>query len=220
VDRQRVRRVISRFSDEGKLISRYDGSEHVVFPVATSVAEGEALRALVADEGARHSIEIGLGYGVSTLFICDGLMNGEVGSPRHLAIDPYQGSRLANVGLELLEEAGVSAIVDHYGEESQVVLPRLLCAGRRFDFAFVDGNHRFDWLFVDLFFLGRLLLPGSVVFLDDYQLPAVSRATNFFVRNLGWTMENRSDVDPLHSWAVLRTGTRTDDRHFEHFVDF
>jgi len=31
----------------------------------------------------------------------------------------------------------------------------------------VDGNHRFDAVFVDLYYLGRLLRPGGVMFLDD-----------------------------------------------------
>jgi hypothetical protein len=41
-------------------------------------------------ERATRTIEVGLGYGISTLFICDGLL--EVADPaaHHIAIDPYQ----------------------------------------------------------------------------------------------------------------------------------
>ena len=95
------------------------------------------------------------------------------------------------------------------------------CAtGRRFDLAFVDGNHRFDGVFVDLVYLGRLVRPGGIVFVDDYQLPAVARAASFFVTNLGWTIEEVSTADEHHHWAVLRTSAAPDTRRFDDFVDF
>ncbi len=49
--------------------------------------------------------------------------------------------------------------------------------------------------------------PDGVVFLDGHQLPSVERAASFFVRNLGWGLEEVSERDDLHRWAVLRTST-------------
>jgi hypothetical protein len=83
-------------------------------------------------------------------------------------------------------------MVELHAEESQIVLPRFLHEGRRFDLAFVD----------------------------DYQLPAVARAASFFVTNLGWTIEEVSAADEHHRWAVLRTSTAPDTRRFDDFVDF
>lgn len=100
------------------------------------------------------------------------------------------------------------------------MLPRFVGEGRRFDLAFVDGNHRFDGVFVDLVYLGRLIRPGGIVFVDDYQLPAVARATSFFVTNLRWTLEDVSAADELHQWAALRTSVVADTRRFDDFVDF
>jgi predicted O-methyltransferase YrrM len=41
--------------------------------VSVTPAEAEALRAWVEREGATRTIEIGLGYGVSALAVCEGL---------------------------------------------------------------------------------------------------------------------------------------------------
>src|SRR5215211_229873 len=101
-------------------------------------------------------------------------------------------------------------MVEFNSGESQIVLPRLLSDDRRFDLAFVDGNHRFDGVFVDLVYLGRLVREGGIVFVDDYQLPAVARAASFFVTNLGWRMEELSAADESHQWAVLRTSVDPD----------
>jgi predicted O-methyltransferase YrrM len=205
---------------EGTARARPDGSLHTVFPVAASPAEGEALCAWIVREGATRTIEIGLGYGVSALFACEGLLENDAANARHVAIDPHQATRFADCGLQLLEDAGVAERVEHHAEDSQTALPRLLAEGRRFDLAFVDGNHRFDYVFVDLVYLGRLLRPGGIAFLDDYQLPGVARAAAFFVRNLGWTLEEVSPADEHHQWAVLRTSRLPDTRPYDHYVDF
>jgi predicted O-methyltransferase YrrM len=218
---RQVRRVIERLVRDGTAVARSDGTLHNLFPVAASATEGEALRGWVLREGATQTLEIGLGYGISSLHICEGLLgNASEATARHVAIDPYQARRFSDCGLQFLDEAGVAELVEHQAEESQIALPQLLGERRSFDFAFVDGNHRFDGVFVDLYYLGRLVLPGGIILLDDYQLPGVARAASFFVSNLGWTLEEVSAADDLHQWAVLRTSAVPDTRPFDHFVDF
>ena len=198
-----------------------------LFPVAIGLEEGLALRDWVQREKARTTLETGLGYAVSTLFICEGLLaNG--GEVRHVACDPYQfvglaghRTRYEGIGLRWLEEAGVREIVEYYEEESQAVLPRLLAEGREFDLAFLDGNHRFEGVFLDLVYSGRLLKPGGIVFADDTQLPGVRRAVDFCLANLGWKVEDEGKEGEVHEWLVLRTGSR--DAYlcpFDAFVDF
>lgn len=217
---RQVRHVINRLLSDGTVEARSDGSVHRLFPVAVSAAEGEALREWVRREGAIRTIEVGLGYGISTLFICDGLVTNGDATARHVAIDPHQATRFADCGLQVVDEAGLADLVEHHSEESQIALPRFLDGGRRFDLAFVDGNHRFDGVFLDLVYLGRLVRGAGIVVLDDYQLPAVERAASFCLTNLGWTLEEASVVDDLHQWAVLRTPNLPDTRSFDFYVDF
>jgi predicted O-methyltransferase YrrM len=186
--------------------------------VSVTPAEAVALRGWVEREGATRTIEIGLGYGVSALAVCEGLRVN--GGARHIVIDPFQETRFEGRGLRLLEEAGMAPLVELHPEESQLALPQLVAEGRRFDLAFVDGNHRFDGVFLDLVYLGRLVRGGGIVFLDDYQLPAVARAVSFCTTNLGWELEEVSPPDELHQWAVLRTPAAPPERRFDHFVDF
>ena len=216
---ERLRTVIERVVAEGKAVSAA-GMEHDVFPVAISAAEGESLRDWIVREGAFRTIEVGLGYGISALFTCEGLLTVGNAGARHVVIDPNQERRFGNIGLQLLKEAGVGAMVEVHTDDSQIALPRLLSDGRSFDLAFVDGNHRFDGVFVDLVYLGRLVQSGGVIVVDDYQLPSVARAVAFFVANLGWTLEEVSAVDDQHQWAVLRTAGDPLDRPYWHFVDF
>jgi predicted O-methyltransferase YrrM len=212
--------VIEKLVREGTVVSRSDNITHTLAPRAVPGRLGRALRDLVMSERAARTIEIGLGYGVSTLFLCQGLLLSGVSHPGHVAVDPFQTTGFSDCGLQCLDDAGCRDMVQHYSEESQIVLPRLVAEGRTFDLAFVDGNHRFDRVFLDLIYLGRLVRPGGIVCVDDHQYPAIAWAVSFCLTNLGWTMETVSEADDTHQWAVLRTSAVPDERTFDYFVAF
>jgi predicted O-methyltransferase YrrM len=221
----KVHEVIERLVAAGTVVAP-DGRSRDLFPVAIGPREGAALAGWVRRERALRTLETGLGFAVSTLFICEGLIaNG--GDGRHVAMDPYQfgglptkGTTYAGVGLQVLEEAGVRDLVEFHAEESQITLPRLLAEGREFDLAFLDANHRFEGVFLDLVYSARLLKDRGVVFVDDMQLPGVARAVNYCINNLACTVEDRGK-DETHEWIVLRTGPREIFRRpFDQFIDF
>lgn len=214
----RTRQVIDRLLREGTAVARSDGTSHSLFPVAINAAEGQALREWVKREQATHTIEIGLGYGIAALFTCEGLLANGDATARHVAVDPNQATRFANCGLQFLDEAGVAEMVEYHPQGSETALPRFLTEGRSFDLAFIDGNHRFDGVFLDLIYLGQLVHPGGILFVDDYQLPSITRAVSFCTTNLGWDIEEVSTDDDLHHWAVLRTAHIPPQRPFDHYV--
>lgn len=217
---ERIRSVIDRLFAESSTDVAANGARRDVCTVSISVAEGEALTRWVLRERAVETIEIGLAFGISALRICEALIASGNPDARHVVLDPFQAQSFSNRGLQALDEAGVISLVEFHAEMSQIALPAFLQEGRGFDFAFVDGNHRFESVFVDLFYLGRLLRRGAGIFLDDYDLPGIRRAVSFYVTNLGWRVEETSPAGDDHHWIVLRTAEAEDSRHFRHFVDF
>lgn len=217
---RRVTEVISRLTESESVVARRDGTFHRIFPFAVHPREAEVLEEWVKREDAASTVEIGLGYGLSTLFICRGLLANGHESARHVALDPNQTRGFSACGLQAIDEAGLGAMVEFHEEASETGLPRLLVQGRSFDLAFIDGNHRFEFVFLDLMYLGRLVRPGKVVFLDDYQLPSIKKAVRFCTTNLEWALEEERVADDFHHWAVLRTPAVPLERTFDHFVDF
>ena len=216
----RTRDLIERLVREGSVVARSDGSRHELFPVSVNAAEGEALRGWVAREGAARTIEIGLGYAISALFTSEALLANGRPDARHVVLDPNQARRFADCGLQLIEDAGLTELIEFHAEASEIALPRFLAEGRSFDLAFVDGNHRFDGVFLDLVYLGRLIRAGGIIFIDDFQLPAVAKAASFCTSNLNWIVEEVSRNDDLHQWGVFRTPDAPLERSFKYFVDF
>ncbi len=214
---KRVRLVIERLVRDGSVVATSDGTRHSIFPVAVSPGECESLRNWVSRESATRTIEIGLGYGISALHICEGLLLNGNHAARHVVLDPNQTWRFADCGLQVLKEAGIRQLVEYHAVESQIALPQFLGEGRSFDLGFVDGNHRFDRVFLDLYYLGHLVRKGGIIILDDYTWPGIKRAVSFFLTNLNWKIEETNEEG---NQVVLRTAKEADARDGQYFVEF
>jgi predicted O-methyltransferase YrrM len=180
--------------------------------VALPAAECDILRDILIAESAHAVIEVGLAYGSSALAIGEALCSTGGPDATHIVIDPFQAAAYDNVGLDALNAAGLAAQTTFFGEVSSIVLARLLGNGLVADAAFVDGSHRFHEVFVDLYFLRRLLRPGGLIILDDAAWPSVAAALRYFDLNLGWRVV---------SIAGRLTARRVPDEPFEpSFTDF
>jgi predicted O-methyltransferase YrrM len=146
-----------------------------------SSEEGEFLQALVREARPQVTLEVGLAFGVSALFICEALQ--EVDGTRHITIDPLQEDLWKNAGRHSVQQAGYADLVEFIGEPSELALPRLVAGEQQVDFAFIDGAHHFDHALLDFFYIDRLLRPGGVVVFDDASLPSVHRVCRFVLTN-------------------------------------
>jgi len=157
-------------------------------------------------------IEIGLAYGSSALAIGEALCSAGATGVSHLVIDPFQTTAYHDVGWDALNAAGLAAQTTLIGEPSSIALAGLAGKGFTADAAFVDGSHRFHEVFVDLYFLRKLVRPGGLIILDDAEWPSVATAVRYFDLNLGWR--------PV-SIAGRLTARRLPDEPFEpDFTDF
>ena len=170
------------------VIQGEDGTELRILPMSLTPERGAFLRDVCRAERPGSTIEIGMAYGLSTLFILQTLLENSGTSCGHTVMDPFQTSTFHDAGRRAIREAGVEELVDFHQDYSEYVLPRLLREGRRFDLAFIDGNHRFDHVFVDLFYIDRLLKPSGMLVLDDCFLDSVHTACRFVQTNYGYSV--------------------------------
>jgi predicted O-methyltransferase YrrM len=146
----------------------------------------DALRDLLIAEGAETVVEIGLAYGSSALAIGEALVSSGATRPLHVIIDPLQATAWSNAGWQLLRSAELDRCARLVLQPSSIALPRLVGEGLTADAAFVDGSHRFHEVFVDLYFLRKIVRPGGVIVLDDYWWPSVRTAVRYYETNLAW----------------------------------
>ncbi|HKG21226.1 MAG TPA: class I SAM-dependent methyltransferase [Blastocatellia bacterium] len=221
-----------------------DGNAIECFPTSVPFETGALLYDLVRRHGLSRTIEIGMAYGMSALFICQALKDNGAGS--HTAIDPAQDASWGSIGRLNIERAGLGGRFRFFPGTSHEVLPRLLLEKESFDFAFVDGMHLFDYTLVEFFYLDKMLEAGGYIAFDDIGLPSVRKAVSFILRNRAYEIERpkregrglvrsamsaarRVGQEPLgRDWAlklmpgnvcVLRK-VADDDRHWKHYKTF
>jgi predicted O-methyltransferase YrrM len=204
--RQRVQDVRRRLARDGPPWTRDRAGDFDT--VTLPERDCDALRDLLIAEGAETVVEIGLAYGSSALAVGEALVAVDAPRPLHLIIDPLQATEWSNVGWELLRSAGLDTTARLVAQPSSLALPQLVGQGLVADAAFVDGSHRFHEVFVDLYFLRKIVRPGGIIVLDDDNWPSVRTAGHYFEVNMGWRVVpgafDGGTVDPGTGQARLR----------------
>jgi predicted O-methyltransferase YrrM len=195
------------------------------FPTGITPHRGQQLAELLRVESKRaglsQTIETGFGLGLSALYIVEAALEASPAElVQHTVIDPFQRRDWNNAGLRMVREAGVGSHVTHIPEDSALALPRLAATGQQYDAAFVDGSHQFDGVFIDLFYMQRLVRPGGLIILDDYWMPAVRAALDFFAKNLGLALQTLSDEKGKPKLAFLRVPEAPAVRLWDHYIPF
>ena len=173
-----------------------------------SKEEGEFLQKLILELKPKVSVEVGLAFGISSLFICEALT--QVQAERHVVIDPSQSDAWKGIGLSNLKEAGYEKLVDFKEMSSHLALPQLEADGLKIDFAFIDGWHTFDYKLLDFFYIDRLLKVGGVVVFDDLLYPSVHRVCRYIITNRAYrVVDNSSSLKQHKSWSKAQTLLKT-----------
>jgi predicted O-methyltransferase YrrM len=166
---------------------------------------GRMLQKIIHTLEASCTLEIGMAFGISTLYICDALAN--TPGARHIVIDPHQHcTDWRGIGLRHARLAGFDHLIDFRELPAHQALPDLEREGARVDFAFIDGWHTFDFVMVDLFLVDRLLRVGGVVVLDDAEWPGVRKACRYFITNRRYRVLECWEPEPRpRASRLLRT---------------
>jgi predicted O-methyltransferase YrrM len=175
--------LIERIYSTG-LVEDAEGNSTNAFPTSISQEMGTALYKLIKEKNLNNTLEIGMAYGLSSLFICQAHRDKDEGL--HNSIDPFQKKTWNSIGLSNIQRSNLDDILTFHEAPSHEALPRMLQGGSRFDFIFIDGSHLFDYVLVDFFYADKLLKNGGYVMFDDTWMPSVSGVVSFILLNRGY----------------------------------
>jgi predicted O-methyltransferase YrrM len=150
-----------------------------------SETDGDFIRRILRDVRPTSSLEIGMAFGVSTLFICEVLDELRLAT-RHIVVDPFQTTDWHGIGLKHVRDAGFDRFVEFHEERSEYFLPKLTQQGHRIDFALIDGWHSFEHALVEFFYISRMLRVGGVVLFDDSDWPAINKLLRYLIQLPGF----------------------------------
>lgn len=132
------------------------------------------------------------------------------------SIDPFQEQDYANNGLENLKKNGFHKRHQHINELSELALPELLRKEERFDFIFIDGDHKFEGALIDFYYASKLIEKGGIIILDDLWMRGLRLVKSYIEAN-------REDFEVVNLtsknlFGFRKTGNdRRDGMHFKEF---
>ncbi len=217
---------------ETRTVRAADG---MIFPVHSQIPsqDGEFLQQLILRQKPQISLEVGLAYGISALYICDALT--QCAAKRHIVIDPVQhGQRpeqnlhfdpaqweklgwsprtgWRGIGLQNLQRAGYGELIEHMNQPSHAALPTLVARKEIVDFAFIDGWHTFDYVLLDFFYIDLLLRVGGIVAFDDSNYPAIRKVIRYILTNRRYSVVAEQKTDPRSNSAKRTFVSRLADK--------
>jgi predicted O-methyltransferase YrrM len=148
---------------------------------------GELIRRSIAATKPKLGIEVGLAFGISTLYILDAMQ--QHGGGKLIGMDPAQHDHTwRGGGLHNVRRAGFAENYEFWEQTSQNILPRLSASGARIQFAFLDGWHTFDHTLIDFFYADAMLDVGGIIVVDDTGYPAIGRLCDFVLANRDYSV--------------------------------
>lgn len=162
----------------------------------------------VRENKFKRTMEVGFGIGGSAVHIL------AASGGKHVAMDPVQRGVYKNLGLKNIKKLGFESNFEFFNDCSENVLPKLLYENRKFEFIYIDGDHKFDFALIDFFLSDLLLDKGGYILLDDAWMLSVKKVGEFI-------SVNRRDYEiqhPLYPESILIK--KTDIYRNEPFMNF
>jgi predicted O-methyltransferase YrrM len=172
-------------------------------------SEGKYIYDFLKNNKIAKTLEIGFAYGCSSVFIISATQK------KHIVIDPFESS-YAYLGLKNIKLLKLDKYLVFLEDYSYNVLPKLLSEGEYFDFAFIDGGHRFDDIFIDFFYIDLLLNQKGYVLFHDAWMKSTKNVISWIKHN----KKNYQFIKSTDNNFVLLRKIGDYNREWYHFNSF
>mgnify|MGYP003977155805 CR=1 FL=1 len=139
-------------------------------------SEAQFIFDFIQFHGIKKTLETGLAYAKSASHIIAST------NETHIAIDPFQND-YHRLGVKNIKGLGLEKLLDLREDYSHNVLPELVKEGRKFEFIFIDGDHKFDCELVDFYYADLLLVNKGYILLHDTWLNSTKLLMSFINTN-------------------------------------
>jgi len=177
--------------------------------VSINQEDAEFIFSFLQEKKLVSTLEIGLAYGCSAAHILASTKS------IHYAIDPYQ-EKYDHLGIKNIKKLKLDHLLQFENGLSHEILPRLLSQGNKFDFVFIDGDHRYDAIFVDFYYTDLLLNQNGYVLFHDVWM----RSTQMICAWINTNKANYSFIPTPSPNFTLYQKTGEDCREWDHFSEF
>lgn len=144
----------------------------------TSKEQGLFLQAMFDLVKPSKSLEVGMAFGISSLFILEKHKDYNNPEKAHIIIEPYPWGGIAEHNIK---KEGLTKFADIRYVKSHDILPKLYYEQYHIQFAYIDTLKVFDTVLQDFYFIDKILDVNGVIIFDDCGggWPGVQRVARF-----------------------------------------
>ena len=178
---------------------------------STSITPGQCdfIYNFLKQKKIKKTLEVGFAYGASTASIIYATRS------QHIVIDPFQ-SYYNRLGVKNIKKLGLKKHLRLEEDYSHNALPRLCKENVKIGFAFIDGGHKYDEVFIDFFYIDLLLQKGGFVLFDDGWMRSVELVASWIKKN----KTNYKRIKTPFKEFILFQKLSKDKREWYHFKEF
>jgi predicted O-methyltransferase YrrM len=101
------------------------------------------------------------------------------------SVDPYGAERCPAIFAQWPAE--LRRHVQFHAKSSMDFFSRMVLENKAFDLILIDGNHDYEYVLFDLQMAARLIRPGGIILMDDFEQTGPCRAARLFLQeNPAW----------------------------------
>jgi hypothetical protein len=145
--------------------------------------EGNFLYNTILKYNCLKCMEVGMAYGISSMYILLALKKNLNSNKRLDSIDPFQSTQWKNFGVNLVKSIKMDKYHILYENTSYRILPELLEKKESYDLIFIDGWHTFDYTLLDFFYANLLLKKNGIIIVDDAYHQGVNKCLKYIDSN-------------------------------------
>ncbi len=173
------------------------------------VEEAKTIYDLIKSRGITKTLEIGFAYARSASHIM------AASGSLHIAMDPFQ-DHYGNIGVKNIENLGLADKFELIRDFSHAVLPQFVKEGRKFEFIFIDGDHKFDGIFIDFYYSDFLIDKDGLLLFHDTWMRSTQLVLQFIRKN----RKDYKEIPVANQNMALFTKIGEDQRDGMHFREF
>lgn len=158
------------------------------FPISIHWQQGTFLASLIRKFQPKFLLELGSGYGVSSLWIQSALLP----TSTHIAVDPW-ATHPPDIRTTL-KNRRYSLVTSHTSQEYLARNARRLRG--KLDFVLMDADERFDGCMTDVYFVNQIMMTGGLLIIRNAWNPSVRKMCQFILTNLPYHLVG------LPTWAT------------------
>lgn len=126
----------------------------------------------------QRTLEVGLAYGISSLFILEKHKQYGSQNQAHLIIEPYPWG---NTAIHNFQKAGVLQFAKIINQLSDEVLPALYLNKHSIQMAYLDTTKLFDVVLQDFYFIDKILDINGIIIIDDCDTTGINLVARFIL---------------------------------------